>query len=56
MIKALKAEQSLEKIEPHRHKVPIGDRSGVIIEPYLTEQWFMRCEGLAVGFGGGGAR
>ena len=30
----------LEKIEPHVHVVPHGDRSGVVLEPYLTTQWY----------------
>lgn len=37
----------IEKIEPHTLKVPRGDRSGEVIEPYLTEQWFMRMKPLA---------
>ncbi len=37
----------LEKTEPHQLKVPKGDRSGVVIEPYLTDQWFVRAEPLA---------
>lgn len=39
--------QLLEKIEPHTLKVPRGDRSGDIIEPYLTDQWFVRMKPLA---------
>jgi valyl-tRNA synthetase len=31
----------LEKIEKHKLKVPRGDRSGVVIEPMLTDQWFV---------------
>ena len=31
----------LEKVEPHTLKRPYGDRSGVVIEPYLTDQWFV---------------
>ncbi|MBB3608070.1 valine--tRNA ligase [Rhizobium sp. BK602] len=31
----------LDKIEPHTHVVPHGDRGGVPIEPRLTEQWFV---------------
>ncbi|ASW06459.1 valine--tRNA ligase [Rhizobium sp. 11515TR] len=31
----------LDKIEPHTHAVPHGDRGGVPIEPRLTEQWFV---------------
>ncbi len=37
----------VEKIEAHTLKVPRGDRSGVIIEPYLTDQWFMSMKPLA---------
>ncbi|MDO8264401.1 MAG: valine--tRNA ligase [Gallionella sp.] len=31
----------LEKIDKHKLKVPRGDRTGVIIEPMLTDQWFV---------------
>ncbi|MDC1436435.1 valine--tRNA ligase [Gammaproteobacteria bacterium] len=37
----------LEKIEPHKLKVPRGDRSGVVIEPYLTNQWYVAIKELA---------
>ena len=37
----------IEKIEPHTLKVPRGDRTGVVIEPYLTDQWFVKAEPLA---------
>ena len=37
----------LEKIEPHRLKVPRGDRSGVVIEPWLTMQWYVDAKKLA---------
>ena len=37
----------LEKIEPHTHQVPHGDRSGVVIEPLLTWQWFADASVLA---------
>jgi valyl-tRNA synthetase len=37
----------LEKTEPHRHAVPHGDRSGVPIEPFLTEQWYCDAATLA---------
>ena len=37
----------LEKTEAHTLKIPRGDRSGVIIEPYLTDQWFMSMQPLA---------
>ncbi len=38
----------LEKIEKLVNKVPYGDRSNSIIEPYLTEQWFVDAKTLAV--------
>ncbi|ROH89709.1 valine--tRNA ligase [Stagnimonas aquatica] len=31
----------VEKIEDHKLKVPRGDRSGAVLEPYLTDQWFV---------------
>jgi valyl-tRNA synthetase len=31
----------LEKVDKHRLKVPRGDRTGVVIEPMLTDQWFV---------------
>ena len=37
----------LEKIEPTTHQVPHGDRSGVVIEPFLTDQWYVNAEELA---------
>ena len=37
----------LDRIEKHKLKVPRGDRSGVVIEPYLTDQWFVRAAPLA---------
>jgi len=37
----------LEKIEDHLHMVPYGDRGGVPIEPYLTDQWFADAATLA---------
>ncbi len=37
----------LDKVEPHRHQVPYGDRSGVVIEPFLTEQWYVDAATLA---------
>ncbi len=38
---------ALAAIEPHTHAVPHGDRSGVPVEPYLTDQWFVDVKGLA---------
>ena len=37
----------LEKVVDHVHQVPYGDRSGVPIEPYLTDQWYCNAGVLA---------
>ncbi len=37
----------LEKTEDHRLMVPRGDRSGAVIEPYLTDQWYVKIAPLA---------
>ena len=37
----------LEKIEDNEMTVPYGDRSGVVIEPWLTDQWFVDAKSLA---------
>ncbi len=37
----LEAAGLLEKIDKHKLKVPRGDRTGVVIEPMLTDQWFV---------------
>jgi valyl-tRNA synthetase len=37
----------LRGIEKTRHMVPHGDRSGVVVEPYLTDQWYVNAEVLA---------
>ncbi|MCF8505643.1 MAG: valine--tRNA ligase [Caulobacter sp.] len=38
----------LKGIEKTRHMVPHGDRSGVVIEPWLTDQWYVDAETLAI--------
>ncbi len=43
----LEARGLLEKVEPHRMMVPRGDRSHSVIEPYLTDQWFVKAAPLA---------
>jgi valyl-tRNA synthetase len=43
----LEAAALIEKVEPHRLVVPRGDRSGAILEPYLTDQWYVRIGPLA---------
>jgi valyl-tRNA synthetase len=37
----------LAKVEPHGHTVPHGDRSDVVIEPWLTDQWYVDVKPLA---------
>ncbi len=39
--------EALERVEPHVHQVPHGDRSGVPIEPLLTVQWYCNAAELA---------
>jgi valyl-tRNA synthetase len=36
----------LEKVEDHVHVVPHGDRSGTVLEPWLTEQWYVDAKTL----------
>ncbi len=37
----LEASGLIEKIDEHVNKVPYGDRSGAVLEPYLTDQWYV---------------
>ncbi|WP_449446562.1 valine--tRNA ligase [Thermomonas brevis] len=37
----------LVEIKPHKLQVPRGDRSGQVIEPFLTDQWFVKMDDLA---------
>ena len=46
----------LAKIEPHAHAVPHGDRSNAVIEPWLTDQWYVDAKTLAQAGDRGGAR
>jgi len=41
VVEDLEAQSYLVKTEKHKLKVPRGDRTGVIIEPMLTDQWFV---------------
>ena len=41
VVSEINALNLLEKIEPTTHTVPHGDRSGVVIEPWLTDQWYV---------------
>ncbi len=43
----LESQGLLEKIVDHRLPVPRGDRSGVVIEPFLTDQWYVKIAPLA---------
>ncbi len=43
----LKALDLLEKIEEHKLMVPRGDRSGSVVEPFLTDQWYVKIAPLA---------
>ncbi|MBK3773754.1 valine--tRNA ligase [Azospirillum brasilense] len=47
VVAELEALGLLETIEPHTHMVPHGDRSGVAIEPWLTDQWYVDAATLA---------
>jgi valyl-tRNA synthetase len=47
IVARLEAIGLLEKIEPNTHMVPHGDRSGVVIEPFLTDQWYVDAKTLA---------
>lgn len=43
----LRAEGLLERVDEHTHAVPRGDRSGAVIEPWLTDQWYVKIKPLA---------
>jgi valyl-tRNA synthetase len=47
ILEDLKKANCLIKIEKIIHSVPYGDRSGSVIEPYLTDQWFLNVKPLA---------
>jgi valyl-tRNA synthetase len=47
VVTELEAAGLLERIDPHKLMVPRGDRSGAVIEPYLTDQWYVRIAPLA---------
>ena len=47
LVKKLKENGNLIKIENIKNKVPYGDRSNTIIEPLLTEQWFLNAKELS---------
>ncbi|WP_420961851.1 valine--tRNA ligase [Brucella sp. IR073] len=47
IVEMMEAGGYLEKIEDHTHAVPHGDRGGVPIEPFLTDQWYVNAAELA---------
>ncbi len=47
VVEMMEAGGFLEKVEPHKHVVPHGDRGGVPIEPFLTDQWYVNAHELA---------
>ncbi|HDK38505.1 MAG TPA: valine--tRNA ligase, partial [Thiolapillus brandeum] len=47
MLADLEAQDLLEKTDDHKLMVPRGDRSGAVIEPFLTDQWYVKIEPLA---------
>ncbi|MGA8498082.1 MAG: valine--tRNA ligase [Xanthobacteraceae bacterium] len=47
IVERLEAASLLDKIEPTSHVVPHGDRSGAVLEPFLTDQWYVDAKTLA---------
>jgi valyl-tRNA synthetase len=47
IVRIMEEGEFLEKTEPHKHMVPHGDRGGVAIEPFLTDQWYVNAAALA---------
>ena len=47
IVRRLEGAGLLAKTEPHTHTVPHGDRSAVVIEPFLTDQWYVDAKTLA---------
>ncbi|WP_149196526.1 valine--tRNA ligase [Luteimonas suaedae] len=47
IVAELDAAGLLVEAKPHKLQVPRGDRTGQAIEPYLTDQWFVKMDGLA---------
>jgi valyl-tRNA synthetase len=47
VVAMMEARGFLAKVEPHGHTVPHGDRSDVVIEPWLTDQWYVDVKPLA---------
>jgi valyl-tRNA synthetase len=47
IVERLETAGLLDKVEPHPHAVPRGDRSGAVIEPFLSDQWYVDAKTLA---------
>ncbi len=47
IVAMMEERELLAEVEPHMHMVPHGDRSGVPIEPWLTDQWYVNVKPLA---------
>jgi valyl-tRNA synthetase len=47
IVERLEEQGLVEKIEPYVYTVPHGDRSNVVIEPFLTDQWYVDAKTLA---------
>ncbi|MDC8832510.1 valine--tRNA ligase [Alteromonas gilva] len=47
IVAQLEADGTLVKVDDHKLKVPRGDRTGAVIEPYLTDQWYVAIDELA---------
>ncbi len=47
LVSKLEAEGNLEKVEEHKNSIGISDRSGTIVEPMMSKQWFLKSSHLA---------
>src|SRR5580692_292507 len=47
IVEQLESRGLIDKIEPTSHVVPHGDRSGAVLEPFLTDQWYVDAKTLA---------
>jgi valyl-tRNA synthetase len=48
IVERLEVAGLIDKIEPTMHVVPHGDRSGAVLEPFLTDQWYVDAKKLAL--------
>jgi valyl-tRNA synthetase len=47
IVEMLEARDVLDTVQAHTHTVPHGDRSGAVLEPWLTDQWYVDAKTLA---------